>query len=332
MLSRILLNVVRGFAMGSADLVPGVSGGTIALLLGIYIRLIASVRAGSRALGELLRLDVAAFRRWLGLVEWTLILPLGVGILLAVLSLASLLRGLLDQQPELMAAIFLGLVAGSVVVAWRLIRRPTMVLALIGLATAVVAFVLLGFTSGTSEETVAQSAQPQLWAFFVAGAVAICAMILPGVSGSILLVIMGMYLPVLTAVTDRDVVPLVVFLTGAVIGLALFSQLLHHALRRHHDAMLAVLIGLMAGSARVLWPWPNGVESTALGWPEGDMLSILVSLVVALVAAGIAFVLVVVIGRYAQRLEDADPAPGGSTDAGIMEPAEPTVGGPPQAA
>jgi putative membrane protein len=301
MIRSTLLTLARGFAMGAADLVPGVSGGTVALVLGIYERLIASVRAGSRGIGSLLKLDRHGFRHWMGIVDWWLIIPLGVGILTAVLALASIIQTLLHDQPVLMASIFLGLVAGSVVVAWRLIRVPRPAHVLVMLAVGVITFVLLGIRGGTDEETVAQAAAPELWAYFLAGAIAICAMILPGISGSFLLVIMGMYAPLLAAVTERDIVTLVVFMAGCVLGLALFSQLLHRLLRTHHDVMLAALIGLMAGSLRVLWPWPDGVESTDLGAPEGDVL-------LAVVAAVISFVAVAWVASLAQRLENADPA------------------------
>lgn len=296
-----LWNAARGFAMGTADLVPGVSGGTVALVLGIYERLIASIRAGSRGLGSLVRLDLAGLRRWFAQVEWLLVLPLGAGILLAVLLLARLIQTLLHDEAELMAAVFLGLVAGSVLIAWRLLRAPRprhlLVMAGVGIAT----FVLLGLQGNTGEDAVQQASDPALWAFFVAGAIAICAMILPGISGSFLLVVMGMYGPVLAAVTEMDVVVLVTFMGGCVLGLALFSQLLHRALQRHHDVMLAALIGLMAGSIRVLWPWPNGVESTLLGAPEGEVIS-------AVAASIVAFVFVVVVAGAAQRVEAEDEA------------------------
>jgi putative membrane protein len=295
-ISRILLTLVRGFAMGAADIVPGVSGGTVALVLGIYERLVASIRAGSSALGSLLRGDLGGFRAWLMRVEWLLVVPLGIGILAAVATLSRVLRSLLDDAPELMAAVFLGLVAGSVVVAWRLVRAPRRAHAAIVAAVGVATFALLGLQSGTGEGSVAQTADPPLWAFFAAGAIAICAMILPGVSGSFLLVLLGMYGPVLAAVTGADLVVLAVFLAGAVLGLALFSQLLHLALQRAHDLVLAALIGLMAGSVRVLWPWPDGVESTELGMPEGAVLE-------AAVAAVVALVVVIVVAGAAQRLE-----------------------------
>jgi putative membrane protein len=302
MLLTFLLNLARGFAMGSADIVPGVSGGTVALVLGIYERLIASIRAGSRALGLLLRGDRRGFRAWMSAVDWLLIIPLGSGILLAVLALARIIQQFLEEQPELMAAVFLGLVAGSVVVAWRLIRVPRASHAVIIAAVGLLTFVLLGLRDGTTEDTVAQASDVEPWAFFVAGAIAICAMILPGISGSFLLVLLGMYGAVLAAVTERDFLTLGVFVAGAVIGLALFSQLLHVALRRYHDIVLAMLIGLMAGSIRVLWPWPDGVESTVLGAPRGEVF-------VAAFAAVVAFVVVVIIARYAQAFEATQPHP-----------------------
>ncbi|MEX1294918.1 MAG: DUF368 domain-containing protein [Candidatus Limnocylindrales bacterium] len=309
MLVHAILHFIRGFAMGSADIVPGVSGGTIALVLGIYERFIGSVRAGSKALTLLVRGDAAGFRRWMAAVEWAFILPLVAGIGAAFLTLARVIRDLLHDEPELMSAVFLGLVAGSVVVAWRLIRRPAVVHAGLVALVGVVTFLALGLVRGTSEESVGQVAEPALWAFFGAGAIAICAMILPGVSGSFLLVVMGMYGPALAALTEFEILSLLAFGAGAVVGLALFSQVLHLALQRYHDLMMAVLIGLMAGSVRVLWPWPLGVESTEIGAPQGDWIT-------AVGLAVVAFVIVAVVGAYAQRLEAVEEAEG----AGPLEP------------
>ena len=169
----------------------------------------------------------------------------------------------------------------------------------VGIGIAV--FALLGLRGGTSEETVAQATDPALLAFFIGGAIAICAMILPGVSGSFLLVVLGMYEPVLSAVTDRDLTALAVFMLGAVVGLALFSQVLHWALQHHHDVVMAMLIGLMAGSVRVLWPWPNGVFTTELGSPDGDVVP-------AIVLAAVAFALVWWVSGIAQRLAASEAA------------------------
>jgi len=301
MIRSVALSAIRGFAMGAADIVPGVSGGTIALIFGIYERLIASVRAGSSALGHLVKLDFAGFKQWFARVEWFFIVPLGTGILLAILLLAQALETLLINQAVLMAALFVGLVLGSVVITWRMFKDATPQLVGIVVVVGIVVFVLLGLRGGTSEESVAQVTDPALWAFFASGAIAIVAMILPGISGSFLLVLMGMYGPVLGAVTDRNLLALGVFFIGAVIGLALFSQLLDKALSTHHDVVLASLIGLMAGSMRVLWPWPLGVDSTALGAPDSDLAaSVLVTVV--------AFVAVILIASVAQKLEISDRA------------------------
>ncbi len=299
MIRSFLLSVVRGFVMGAADIVPGVSGGTVALIFGIYERLIASIRAGSSALGHLLTTDIAGFRRWLKRVDWLFIIPLGVGILSAVLALAHVLERLLEEQAVVMAALFMGLVAGSIVVAWAMLKVREARHTLIAVAISLVIFVGLGMRGGTTQDTVAQISDPQLWAFFLAGALAICAMILPGISGSFILVLLGMYGPLLRAVTDGDFPLLGVFVLGTVVSLALFSQILHKALTLYHDTVMAVLVGLMAGSLRVLWPWPAGVDSTAIGMPDSSVL-------LASVIGVTAFVIVIVVARFAQKLETAD--------------------------
>jgi putative membrane protein len=295
-----------GFAMGTADVVPGFSGGTVALVTGIYERLIANVRQGARVLSLVLRARLR--EAWLAFlaVEWTFVVPLLVGILGAIAVLASALSRLLRDEPVVMSALFLGLVLGASVLAVRELRRPTPAHALVGAATAVVTFVGLGLSAGTV-------ADPPLLAFFAAAAVAICAMILPGVSGSFLLLLLGMYLPVIDAVEGRDVVTLVVFALGAVAGLASFSTLLNWLLRRFHDLVLAGLIGLMVGSVRVLWPWPpgpDGVGGTELGAP------VTAEVPGALVAAGGALLVVLLFGvaghRAAERRRAGERARAGA--------------------
>ncbi len=284
---------VRGVAMGSADIVPGVSGGTVALVLAIYHRLVTTIRNGSSALGHLLKLDVRGGAALLRQVDWLFLIPLGLGILTAVLTLAGAIEHQLEVHPVQMSGLFLGLVAGSTVVATGLLtRRDVREWALIVGAGAAF-FIALGFTSGSAEDV---ATDPALWAFFLAGAIAICAMILPGISGSFLLVVLGMYSAVLAAVNERDLVTVAVFALGCVVGLALFSQLLHWALTEHYDTVMAVLIGLMLGSLRVLWPWPDGAESVALGAPDEA-----VAATIGLAVFGLGLVLV--IDRIAHRLE-----------------------------
>jgi putative membrane protein len=279
-----LVNVVRGFLMGSADVVPGVSGGTIALVLGIYERLVASIHAGAATLGWVVRGRFGDARRRIGDVDWGFLLPLLAGILLAVVSLAAVIERLLHDEPQATAAAFFGLVAGSIVIAWRLVGSWTGGRIAAGIATAVAAFGLLGLRSEPISD-------PGLALFFGAGAIAIVAMILPGVSGSFILLMLGMYQAVLSAVNDRSFVTLLVFVVGAVLGLAAFSTLLHRLLRDHHDLVVACLIGLMAGSLRVLWPWPDGTETAAIGAPTDWAVPAL--------AAIVGFVVVTLIARLA---------------------------------
>jgi putative membrane protein len=294
----VFLSYVRyyigGFIMGSADLVPGVSGGTIALVLGIYERLVASIREGSLALGSLIRLDTTGFKERLRSVEWGLLIPLLAGILTAVALLSVFIQRQLEERPILLASAFFGLVVGSVWVAWHLVEHRRGRNVVIALAVGLVLFLLLGL--GESAEVT----DPSLLVFFLSGALAICAMILPGISGSLILVLVGMYGAVLGAVTDRDLASVGVFVIGAIVGLALFSQFLHWALAHYRDLVLAILVGLMAGSLRILWPWPDGVDSSAIAAPTSDLGW---AIVAAVIGAGF----VLVIARLAGTREVGQP-------------------------
>jgi putative membrane protein len=291
-----------GFLMGAADVVPGVSGGTVAFVCGIYGRLIDAIRDVVRALTTIVRGDRRAGLAELRRFDWRLVVPLLIGILVAVGSLASALEHLLDEQPVRMAGLFLGLVAGSVVVAWGMLRTPDRRSVAIVVVVAAATFLLLGLRESTATPDSGDPTAP-LWAYPAAAMVAICAMILPGISGSFLLLTMGMYDDVIGAVNERDLMPLLLFAAGAVVGLAVFSRLLAWLLDHHHDLVVAAMIGLMVGSVRVLWPWPGGLASTELGAPEGDVWVPGLLVVVGLVA-------VVVLGRVGALKEQPQPNPG----------------------
>ena len=291
MLRSFARTIAGGFLMGSADLVPGVSGGTIALVLGIYERLVTSIKEGSSALGALARADFDGFKSHLGAVEWGFLLSLLAGIGIAVVVLSAFIETQLGERPVLMSAAFFGLVVGSVVIAWRLIRERRASSYVIAVVVGVVFFLLLGLRSA------GDVVDPGLAVFFGSGALAICAMILPGISGSLILVLIGMYETVLEAVNERDLASLGIFLLGAVVGLAFFSQVLHWALDGYHDIVIAGLVGLMAGSLRILWPWPDGVDSARLDAPGADLLS-------AAVAGISGLVVVFVISRLSDRSLD----------------------------
>jgi putative membrane protein len=167
---------------------------------------------------------------------------------------------------------------------------------MVGIGAAM--FLLLGLRSDTEvADDAAEVVTRAWWVFFLVGAVAICAMILPGISGSFILVMLGMYTEVLGAVNDRDFAALGAFMAGCVVGLALFSTLLNWLLERYHRWVLAAMIGLMLGSTRVLWPWPNGTNTTTMTLPRGDVVVPLL-----IIAAGAAVVVIVdlVAVRYVQ--------------------------------
>ena len=284
MVSAALAQFFRGFCMGSADVVPGVSGGTIALVLGIYERLVTNIRQASAAVGWLLRIDgqqaLARVRR----LEWQFLVPLLAGIGTAVLLLARALDHLLEEYPVEMTAAFFGLVLASVVAVWeRMKQRDGLRLLVLGSA-AVATFFLLGYR--TSEV-----ADPSLLVIFGAGALAICAMILPGISGSFILLILGMYDNIIDAVNDRELLRLAVFAVGCATGLALFAPILSAGLKRHHDTVMAALVGLMLGSLRVLWPWPEGVDESGLAWPP-EAIDAVVPFLVAVGGAAIALAII----------------------------------------
>ena len=287
--------------MGAAYVVPGVSGGTIALVLGIYNKLVTTVRSGARALGMLLKGDLKGFWKRFTSIDWLFLAPLVAGIGIAVVSLAPIIETQLHDNPEEMAGLFFGLVTGSVIVGLGLLTKRTNEHVVIMLIVGVAIFQLLGFQSGPVID-------PSPLVFIGAGALAICAMILPGISGSFILLMMGMYAAVLGAVHDRAFTDIALLGIGAIIGLALFSSLLGWVLDRQFNRVMAALIGLMLGSLRVLWPWPNGVgviaedeseviDGTGLEWPA-DVDAFVGPAVLAVVGFGLVMVLTQVGRRY----------------------------------
>lgn len=256
-------SLIAGAAMGVAELVPGFSGGTVALVSGIYERLIANVRQGARMLSLALRGHWSAAGRAFSAIEWLFVSALLIGMGTAIFTLASVFSRLIVDAPVQMSALFLGLVLGAAVVALGQLRSARWWHVAVILVSAVVTFFGLGFSPGVV-------VSPSLGVLFVGVALAACAWILPGVSGAFLLLLMGLYPSVLGAVEQRDVVAVAVFAAGALSGLALFSTLLNWLLARFHDLVLAAMIGLLAGSARVLWPWPSHepMASPVLGAPE----------------------------------------------------------------
>jgi putative membrane protein len=243
--------VLRGFCMGAADVVPGVSGGTMAFVLGIYEELLQSIRTiGQPAFLKLL--FGLRLREVLQAVNWQFLLALGAGIFLAIFSLARGIEWLLVNQPVLLWSFFFGLVLASVVAVSQRIPRWTPALWLALAAGAAGAYVIVGLVPVQTPN--------DWWFLFISGALAICAMILPGISGSFILVLLGKYQYVLSAVNQRDFATLFFVAAGCGVGIVTFAQVLSWLFRRYHDLTVAVLIGLMLGSLRKVWPWKVDIE------------------------------------------------------------------------
>jgi putative membrane protein len=243
--------VARGFAMGSADIVPGVSGGTMAFILGIYEELldaISSINIG--LIGKVLKFDI---RGAMESFPWRFLLALALGIGVAILTLARGLSWALDNYPVLVWAFFFGLVVGAVMTIRRHVTRWTPMVVVVLIAAAVAAYFLVGMVPVETPDAP--------WFFFISGAFAICAMILPGISGAFILVLMGKYADVLNAVVELDILTLAIVGAGCAVGLLSFARLLRWLFKNHHDAMVAALTGLMIGSLRKVWPWKETVAT-----------------------------------------------------------------------
>jgi putative membrane protein len=243
---------MQGFGMGAADVVPGVSGGTMAFVFGIYEELIEAIRSFDL---RTLRLIIA--RRWPELwreLPLLFLASLGAGILTAVFSLARGLEWMFENAPDKLYGFFFGLVAASVVSVWGRVERWDAPKAAAAFAAAVAAWWIVGLVPTQTPTT--------WWFFILSGAIAICAMILPGISGSFILLLLGKYREILAAVNDRDFGLLLLVMVGAALGLATFARLVSWLFRHFHDMTVAVLIGLMAGSLRKIWPWKEVLETT----------------------------------------------------------------------
>jgi putative membrane protein len=243
-MKNYFLLYAKGVAMGAADVVPGISGGTVAFISGIYDELLRSIASVPAALGLLLRGRVAA--AWQA-ANATFLLILLAGILTSVVSLARLITYLLVQQPILVWSFFFGLVLISSHMVAREIQRRNWSRA-------------VSFVFGIAFAYWITVASPMQWgsdplSLFMAGAIAICAMILPGISGSFILLLLGLYPVILGAIKNLDLGVLVLFASGCLVGIVSFAGVLRWLLVRWRDLALAFLTGLMLGSLNKVWPW-----------------------------------------------------------------------------
>lgn len=248
-----LLLFLKGMAMGAADSIPGVSGGTIAFIANIYDELLASIRAVNLHSAKLLW-QQGPGAAW-SAINGNFLLVLGVGIVGALAASANIVVWLLEQHYSYLMCFFNGLILASLpFVAARMSCFKPWYLLLFGLGIAMsVSLSLLPQLPGSA----------QLGYYFLCGALAICAMILPGISGAFILLLLGAYEPVLAALTSLDWPVILVFVSGCLVGLLSFSRLLYWLLQRARAATLAFLLGVLAGSLHALWPWRQVVPGVA---------------------------------------------------------------------
>ena len=245
------LLMLKGVGMGAADVVPGVSGGTIAFIVGIYDELVDSIKSIN---GKSLKLFFTG--KWGAFwkaINGNFLISLLAGIGISVFSLAKIITWLLTDHPVMVWAFFFGLVLASTWFVGKDIKewnKKTIPAFIIGVAVAYY------ITVATPAET-----PSNLFFIFLCGAIAICAMILPGISGSFILVLLGKYFFIMEAVKTLDITVLLVFFVGAFIGITSFSRILSYALKHFRNITLAVLTGFMLGSLNKVWPWKETIET-----------------------------------------------------------------------
>lgn len=284
---------LTGFFMGTADLIPGVSGGTVAFISGIYEELLFSIKKMSgRVLGLLIKIK---FKEALTETPIRFLVPLFLGIFFAVISLAKLLSFLLQSYPTFIWSFFFGLVLASTILVAKRITKWNISDIIIFVLFTLVGYFLVGSVPVETPES--------LLMFFGSGMLAIVAMILPGISGSFILLIIGKYSQVLDAVKDLNIGVLLAVMLGAVVGLALFSRVLSWLFAHHHNISIAALSGFMLGSVRKLWPWKETVLTRVNShgeivpliekniFPQVFDLSVLLGIVLMAIGIGVIFYL-----------------------------------------
>lgn len=236
---------LKGMAMGAADVVPGVSGGTIAFISGIYEELITSINNVNFSLLKTLKKDgfSAAWKQLNG----SFLLAIFIGIGISILSLAKGIKWLLENEPVLLWSFFFGLVLASILFIGKQITKWNIATVIVLSISAFVAYYITSLS--------ALSTNDSWWFLFLSGALAICAMILPGISGAFILVLLGAYKPVLDAIDNKDIKTITIIGLGAIVGLLSFSRVLKWLFKHYHNLTLAILTGFVLGSLNKIWPW-----------------------------------------------------------------------------
>lgn len=250
-MKELIMTYFKGVAMGASDVIPGVSGGTIAFITGIYERLITAIKAIN--LRSLKLVFTGKFKAFWKTIDGTFLICLIAGIATSFLSLAKLITYLLENQPVLVWAFFFGLIIASTIFIGKTVKWNYKTILAFIIFTIVAFFI-------TSPERAPLASNHQLWYIFICGAIAICAMILPGISGSFIMVLLGEYLFILKALTAFNMPVILIFLAGALIGIVSFSNVLSWLFKHFKMITLASLTGFMFGSLNKIWPWKEDLS------------------------------------------------------------------------
>lgn len=266
--------------MGAADVIPGVSGGTIAFLTGIYSELIESIRSiDLTAIKLLFTGKIGAFWKK---INGNFLISVVLGILISFFSLAKLMTYLMVYHPIPLWAFFFGLIVSSAIFILRDIKKWKIsnVLSLVA-----------GMAIGATICLVSPSETPDsLWFIFICGAVAVCAMILPGISGSFILLLLGKYAYMLDALSAIKIIPIIVFAVGAVVGIVGFSHLLSWLLKKFYTVAICLLSGFMIGSLIKVWPWQTTIEA-GVSRPAVPSLDIPEAIIFFIIGVSLVFII-----------------------------------------
>ena len=239
---------LRGFAIGSVDVIPGISGGTVALMLGIYEKIINSIFNIEFGIINFILKRKDKSSAHLKKLNWKFIIFLTLGIITALIIGANLISTLLEKWPNELKSLFLGLILGSIAVPWTQIKKKNFSIYAILSISIALSFLLLSISYSTKTN-------PHLLLIIFAGLLSISAMILPGISGAFILLIMGMYEVTLNAVKNGNFVYLILFISGAFTGIIILIPILKWLFKKYREKILIILVGLMIGSSINLWPW-----------------------------------------------------------------------------
>jgi putative membrane protein len=304
-----ILLLAKGIGMGAADVVPGVSGGTVAFITGIYEELLDSIRSvNGKAFKLLATFDLKGFWKH---INGNFLVVLFSGIAVSIISLSRVILFLLDRFPEMVWAFFFGLILASAWLVGKKITQWTAPVIIAGILGFALAFYI---TMASPTET-----PNDLWFIFLCGSIAICAMILPGISGSFILVLLAKYEYILSAVKDINVSVIIAFIGGCAVGILSFSHLLNWMLKKYHNLTVSLLTGFMLGSLNKVWPWKetlltytdrHGVlkplkQQNILPTEYFDITGQDPHLAVSVVLALAGFIMVYALERFSERKEKA---------------------------